>query len=456
MSSRIQLDESARLWSAILASVRSRWAEIYRTWFEEIPHGEFVNGELIITLDDPVRSAYLRNDCHEALLDAIMTVTGLILPVRIICTSDDRTLASSMPPMVTRLPLSADYTFEQFVIGPSNRMAHAATRAVCSRPGKQYNPLFIYGPSGLGKTHLLQATCFDLAEQTSERGVLYVTCESFVSDFVRAIRDNNLPAFQSAVRAADAIVIDDVQFLSDREGSQDEFFHTFNTLHTNGRQIVLSADVPPTEIPTLEDRLTSRFSWGLVVKIDPPDRETRSAILAKKAALRGVDAPPEALDYVAERVASNVRSLEGALKNLILESSASGEPITLDLARRLFGGTSGPARLVPIEEIIESVCTHFSVRRIDLVGRRRSRSISLPRQIAMYLARRLTSMSLEEIGSHFSSRDHTTVMHAERTIAQECNLNKLIAETVAVLTTKLTSRADDSRKRWPAVGADLS
>jgi chromosomal replication initiator protein len=426
-------------WGSLLATVRARYPELYRSWFAALPDGEFANGELVIRVDDPQQMEFLRDQCRNAFFESVMMLTGRMFPVRFFCPAATAPLATSAPLTLTRAPLSADYTFEQFVVGPSNRLAHAACQAVCNQPGRVYNPLFIHGSSGLGKTHLLQATCLALSRGLPSLEILYVTCESFVNDFVRAIRDGQIEAFHEYVRNCGAIVIDDVQFIANRESSQEELFHTFNALYQYGRQIILSADTPPTEIPTLEERLVSRFTWGLVTKIDPPNRETRHAILAKKAELHGCQAPADVLDYIAERVASNVRSLEGALKGVMLESSASREPITLELAKRLFpSAETSVGRPVQVVEILDAVSKHFGVRVHDLVGRKRSRSISFPRQVGMFLARRLTPLSLEEIGLHFGGRDHTTVMHAERAVSAECKGDPRTAEIIDALTRVLT------------------
>ena len=424
-------------WNTLLDAVRRAYPELFRAWFNELPPGEIESGELRVIVADPTRRRYLLDSCANAFARCAMEQTGFLIPVRFLPPdADPDAVASSSTDPLTTPSLSADYTFDQFVVGPSNRLAHAACRAVCNQPGSLYNPLFIHGSSGLGKTHLLQATCADLAQRGA--AVSYLSCETFINDFVRAIETGRLADFRDRARHVDALVIDDVQFLANRESSQEELFHTFNTLYQAGKQVILSADSPPSEIPTLEDRLVSRFNWGLVTQIDPPNRETRQAILHKKARLRGCEIPDDLLDFIAARVESNVRLLEGALTRLISETQIGGKPMSLDTARHVIEQFAGkPARSLQISDILETVASHFGIRLPELVGRKRSRSISHPRQIAMYLARKLTPLSLQEIGFHFGGRDHSTVLHAERVIEAARRKNPDTANLLTKLTNDL-------------------
>jgi len=429
-------------WGEFLERLRAQHPELYRAWMAELAPPKVEGGELRIVVDDPARASYLRETCAGPFVQLAMQTTGLLLSVRFLCSREPPVVrASAELSALTKLPLSPDYTFEQFVVGPSNRLAHAACRAVCAQPGTVYNPLFIHGRSGLGKTHLLQAACHALTQSDSSGEVVYITCDTFVNDLVRAIETGRLQQFRDSTRSAAALVIDDVQFLAHRESSQEELFHTFNALHQSRRQIVLSADSPPAEIPTLEDRLVSRFNWGLVTQIDPPSRETRQAILQKKARLRGCEVPDEILDLIASRVETSVRLLEGALTRLISETQIAGRPMTLETARQILDELDGrPARPPAVGDILETVSRHFGVRQADLVGRKRSRSVSFPRQIGMYLARKLTPLSLEEIGSYFGGRDHSTVLHAERVIDADRRRTRETAETLSLLTRQLLSR----------------
>lgn len=430
-------------WDALLGTVRSDFPEIYRSWFETLRASEPAGGILRVRVDDPARTRYLRDQCTQPFVDAIMAQTGHMVTVQFYCDHELEAGVLSGPELtgLTRMPISPDYTFDQFVVGASNRLAHAACRAATAQPGTLYNPLFIHGLSGLGKTHLLQAICAEIGKADPPQEAVYITCETFVNDFVRAIEQGTLPQFRDSARRADVLVIDDVQFLANRESSQEEFFHTFNVLYQSRRQIILSADSPPVEIPTLEDRLISRFNWGLVAQIDPPNRETRQAILHKKARLRGCEVPDEVLDLIAERVESNVRTLEGALTKLILETQIGGKPMTIETAEQSLGEFDGrSSRPLHVSDILNAVSQYFGIRVPELVGRKRSRSVSFPRQVGMYLARKLTPLSLEEIGSHFGGRDHSTVLHAERVIEAERAQERQTADTLSELTRQLLAK----------------
>jgi chromosomal replication initiator protein len=431
-------------WDALLQTIRADFPELYRSWLADLPPGTLRGGELRVVLSDPAQLHFLRQNCSMAFSHAAMALTGHLISVRFDPPSDDPAQmapTAAAPATLAPTPLSPDYTFDQFVVGPSNRLAHAACRAVCAQPGSLYNPLFIHGLSGLGKTHLLQASCADLARRNPYSVITYVTCETFVNDFVHAIETGQLARFRHHARGADTLLIDDIQFLANRESSQEELFHTFNALYQSGKQVILSADSPPAHIPTLEDRLISRFNWGLVTQIDRPNRETRHAILHKKARLRGYEIPAELLDYIAGRVESNVRVLEGALTKLVSETHLTGKPMTLDTAREILAHVDGPLpRTLQVSDILDVVSTHFNVRLAELIGRKRSRSLSYPRQLAMYLARRLTPLSLEEIGVHFGGRDHSTVLHAERVIETSRHTHEATARTLTQLTGRLLAR----------------
>jgi chromosomal replication initiator protein len=430
-------------WRTLLDSVRAEFPNLYRSWFDALPAPILRGGELLVVVKDPAKMRFLRDSCSAAFAQTATAATGRLISVRFTCPGEGTPIASAStrPTLLTESPLSADYTFDQFVVGTSNRLAHAACRAVCGQPGSLYNPLFIHGASGLGKTHLLQATCTELGARHPAPRVCYVSCDAFVNDFVRAIETGQLASFRDRARRADALVIDDVQFLANRESSQEELFHTFNALYQTAKQIVLSADSPPSQIPTLEDRLVTRFNWGLVTQIDPPNREMRQAILHKKAHLRGYEVPDELVDFIAARVESSVRLLEGALTRLISETQIGGKPMTLDTARDVLEQLHG--RCSPglqVSDILEAVSQRFGVRITDLIGRRRSRSISHPRQLAMYLTRKLTPLSLQEIGAHFGGRDHSTVLHAERVIDSTRLKSKDTALVLSQLTNQLLAR----------------
>ncbi|MCK4342969.1 MAG: chromosomal replication initiator protein DnaA [Phycisphaerae bacterium] len=430
-------------WDRLVETVQADEPDLYRSWFTSLRPSQPQGGQLTVQVNDPAQAYYLREQCRKAFVQAAMKVSGHLLTVEFSSPQElhPQPLAVNQPPALTEMPLSADYTFDQFVVGASNRLAHAACGAVCNQLGTLYNPLFIHGASGLGKTHLLQATCAEVLRLTPDLRVLYVTCETFVNDFVRAIASGQWQPFRDCTRRADLLAIDDVQFLANRESSQEELFHTFNVLYQSRKQIILTADTAPNDIPTLEDRLVSRFNWGLVVQIDAPTRETRQAILHKKAHLRGVEIPSEVTDYIAEHVEDNVRLLEGTLTRLITESQLGGKPLNVQTAREILSTYGNHnQRPLQISEILEAVSKHFGIRLQELLGRKRNRSISHPRQVAMYLARKLTPLSLEEIGMHFGGRDHSTVLHAERSVESERAADHQLSQALTQLSQRLLTR----------------
>ncbi|NIA20911.1 MAG: chromosomal replication initiator protein DnaA [Anaerolineaceae bacterium] len=318
-----------------------------------------------------------------------------------------------------QLRLNPNYTFDNFVVAPSNRLAHAACSAVCEAPGRAYNPLFLHGTVGLGKSHLLQAICQRLLMRKEKIEILYLSCESFVNQFIVSVERGELEQFRYRYRHVDVLVIDDIHFLADKERTQEEFFHTFNTLYQSQRQVILSSDSPPHEIPHLEERLVSRFKWGLVARLDKPSFETRVAIVTKKARLRGLELPEEVIRFIARTIDTNIRELEGAVTRVGAQSQLTGATISVDSAREvLMDSLPQRPREIIVPEIIAAVVRRFSIRVADLQSKRRSKSISEPRQIAMYLSRRMTKLSLEEIGGYFGGRDHTTVLHADRKIKE--------------------------------------
>ena len=309
--------------------------------------------------------------------------------------------------------LNPDFTFATFVEGKSNQLARAAANQVGENPGRAYNPLFIYGGVGLGKTHLMHAVGNQIRERNPAARIAYVHSERFVSEMVRALQHNTINEFKQTYRTLDALLIDDIQFFAGKTQSQEEFFHTFNALLEGQQQIILSCDRYPKEVTGLEERLKSRFGWGLTVAIEPPELETCVAILMAKAQAAGADLPEEVAFFVAKRIRSNVRELEGALRRVLATSRFTGRPVTLELAREALKDLlAAQERLVTIENIQKTVAEYFKIRVADLLSKRRSRSIARPRQVAMALARELTNHSLPEIGDAFGGRDHTTVMHA--------------------------------------------
>jgi chromosomal replication initiator protein len=431
-----------------------------RKWFDSLTVLHLNGGSLGIGCPDEATVQFLRDNCKSSFTRAAQQITGHLITVDFSVDTPDKLSSSSgrfesgsdeailqkkhgsaelAEAKIVTLKLHPDYTFDNFVVGPSNRLAHASCFAVSQSPGNTYNPLFIYGNSGLGKTHLLHAVCFEAQRKSNGAVIQFLSCEDFVNRFIRAIEEGNLSGFQSQFRTVDMLVIDDVQFLREREHSQEEFFHTFNALYNNGKQIILSADSPPGKIPSLEARLISRFNWGLVTRIDPPSYETRVAIVQKKAHLRGLNISDEIAEYIARKLHANIRELEGALTTIYAVATTTDKVIDLELAQRaLEGQIKAAARHISITDIIEVVTSHFDVRLADLQSKKRSQSITEPRQICMYLARNLTKHSLEEIGGHLGGRDHTTVMHACSKISQAEKSDPQMHSLLGELTKKIT------------------
>ena len=339
--------------------------------------------------------------------------------------------------------LNPKYTFETFVIGSSNRFAHAAAVAVAEAPAKAYNPLFVYGESGLGKTHLLHAIGHYAQHLFTGARVRYVSSEEFTNDFINSLRDDKQHAFQRRYRDVDVLLVDDIQFLENKERTQEEFFHTFNTLHNATKQIVITSDRPPQQLSTLEDRLRTRFQWGLITDVQPPDIETRIAILRKKAASDRLMAPPEVLEFIASKIATNIRELEGALIRVTAFASLNRQPVDLSLAeivlKDLIPADGGPE--ITGATIMAATAEYFGLTMEDLCGSSRSRVLVTARQIAMYLCRELTDLSLPKIGQMFGGRDHTTVIHADRKIRGQMAERRATYNQVAELTNRIKTRS---------------
>lgn len=338
--------------------------------------------------------------------------------------------------------LNPKYTFDSFVIGNSNRFAHAASLAVAESPAKAYNPLFIYGGVGLGKTHLMHAIGHYILQNNPNAKVVYVSSEKFTNELINAIKDDKNEEFRNKYRKVDVLLIDDIQFIAGKERTQEEFFHTFNALHEENKQIILSSDRLPKEIPTLEDRLRSRFEWGLIADIQPPDFETRMAILKKKADVEGLNVPNEVMVYIATKIKSNIRELEGALIRIIAYSSLTNRDVSVDLASEALKDIISNKESAPVtvKTIQESVANYYNLRIEDLKSQRRTRNIAYPRQIAMYLSRKLTDMSLPKIGEEFGGRDHTTVIHAYEKISENLKTDEGLQSMINDITKKLTQK----------------
>lgn len=407
----------SQLWQRIIQHVVAHGGEVIRPWFEQLEPLALEHGLLEIQVPGAREQAYCQQRATRLFTEAAQGATGRLVGVCFLTPPGGAPTAEEpLDQLDLALPLNDDYTFAGFVAGPCNRLAHAACVAVAESPGESYNPLFVHGSSGLGKTHLLQATSREIIRKRRQK-LSFLSCETFMNHLIEAIERGQLQEFRYRYREIDVLVVDDVQFLSNHDQTQEEFFHTFNTLYQARKQIILSCDRPPTEIPHLEERLVSRFNWGLVAGIDRPAYETRVAIAHKKAAARGLQLPEDVVRFVAGTIDSNTRELEGAITKISMLARVLDQPVDLALAEEALGtDLAARRREVTIEHIIVAVTKRFGVRLAELQSRKRTKSISLPRQVCMYLARSLTRHSLQEIGGYFGGRDHTTVLHANRAI----------------------------------------
>ena len=425
-----------RLWQQILAQVRQRDGDVVKPWFNSLEASQLENGVLEIRARSASHVRYLHQNATEVFTQSAQAVTGHLVGVHFVAAGSDSAepAPNEFAPESSGHPsLKEDYVFDSFVVGPCNRLAHAACVAVSESPGQAYNPLFLHGSVGLGKTHLLQAVGHEVIRRQPAAKVLFLTCETFIRHFIQGVENGDLHNFRYRYRHVDVIMIDDIHFLADRESSQEEFFHTFNTLYQAHKQIILTADSAPSQIPSLEQRLTSRFNWGLVARIDRPAYETRVAIVHKKAHLKGLNVPDDVISLIATKVDSNTRELEGALTKVAGWAAINGGAITLEIAKQaLADPDTAQTREVSIQQIFDAITARFNVRLTDLQGKKRTKSIAYPRQVCMHLARHLTRHSLEEIGGYFGGRDHTTVLHAVRTIErqrhQDAHLQALLEE----------------------------
>jgi chromosomal replication initiator protein len=432
--------------------------QVYEFAFAGARPVELTDDRILLAVESELLRNWIRQRYLALLKDALFEVRGADLDVQIEVAAAEEgapaepAVASEPAPAPrvhpTALParrasgLQPRFTFEAFVTGPSNRFAHAAALAVAEAPARAYNPFFIYGGVGLGKTHLLHAIGHFVAANHPELSLTYVSVETFTNEFINALRDGGIRSFKDRYRSTDILLIDDIQSLQGREQTQEEFFHTFNALHDSGKQIVISSDRPPKQIATLEDRLRSRFEMGLITDVQPPDIETRIAILQKRVqADRYVIHDPEVLSFIAARVSTNVRALEGALTRVVAHGSISGRRIDVDLAGEvledLFPAGEGT---LSFEVIQGEVCRHYGVSHDEITGDKRTRRIVLPRQVAMYLSRELTDASLPQIGRAFGGRDHTTVMYAVQKVTNQMSGEGEVLTAVRDLTGRLTGR----------------
>ena len=441
-----------RLWDDVSRRLRGTLNDTtYATWFAAAVPESLRDDRFVIVVPNDFTRSWIESHFHGLLHAALRDVMGRDVRVVFKVAELDahpqpegaRTVESSAP-AEAQPGSNPKYTFDNFVIGSSNRFAHAAALAVAEAPAQAYNPLFIYGGTGLGKTHLLQAIGAYVSNHSKGLTTRYVTSETFTNDFINSLRDKRIEGFKHRYRAYDVLLVDDIQFLEGKERFQEEFFHTFNSLYEAGRQIVISSDRPPKEIATLEERLRSRFEWGLITDIQPPDLETRIAILRKKVTTDGIAVnDPEVLTFIAGRVSTNIRELEGALTRVVAFSSLTGLELDVELAEQVLRDlfpNSGDLPEVTIARIQEAVCDRFSLTVQELVSPRRSQAVAYPRQVAMYLSRELTDASLPKIGKEFGGRDHTTVLHANSKITRMISEDRAVYNLVQDLTARIKHR----------------
>jgi len=441
------------VWNKVLELIKTELnIPTFKTWFENTKPISINDSNFIISVPNYFAKEWLESRYLSLINNSLKRVLGDLYSIEIVV--DKKSFIDSYKKPVKKLSFFQKftkpnikkyedfypkYTFETFVTGESNRFAHAAALAVAESPAKSYNPLFIYGGVGLGKTHLLNAIGHYIREQYQNILVKYVTSEKFLNDFINSIRDDKANAFQKKYRNKDVLLIDDIQFLGDKTRTQIEFFHTFNDLYNNNKQIVISSDRPPKDIPELEERLRSRFEWGLITDIQPPALETRIAILRKFSAREGYQVPDDVMEYIADRIKSNIRELEGSLIRVAAYASLNRIPVDINLTEEalkdIFPENSN--HVITINAIQKEICKYFSIPSKKLLGKERTKEIALPRQIAMYLSRELTDSSLAKIGMSFGKRDHTTVLYAFSKISELLNQDREIYNQVKEITNRL-------------------
>ena len=464
----------------LMEDVRGRISKRqYSTWFARASMGSWDDGHLVIGLPNRFYQVWFQNKFTELIRDAAERVSQAPVKVQFdiaetpldapaIAPDSDgpgSTEADGAAPAVRAtapetsesypapfqgsgsddLPLTLNdvYSFDNFIIGPSNSVAHASAQAVAENPGRAYNPLFIHGSVGLGKTHLLHAVCHEFLKRYPEDRVCFLSCEEFTNEFVRSLQRNDVDSFRARFRNVHLLVIDDIHFLKGKERTQEEFFHTFNGLYQSNRQIVLSSDAAPTEIPTLEDRLVSRFNWGLVSQLEQPEMETRMAIVRRKAELMAVAVPNDVVEFIAANFRNNIRELEGALLSTKAHADVARRPIDMKFAKEaLKPHIKAPGAGITLDKIAQMVCREHEVKLSDLRSKRRGRSVSEPRQMIMFIARQLTKLSLDEIGDHFGGRDHSTVLYAVRKTERRYANEPALANTIDRIVDRLGGRLD--------------
>jgi chromosomal replication initiator protein len=414
-------DISNELWQSALGMLERSFSKpVFEMWIKPMRFVSYHGNELHVTVHSNFARDWVGTKLKSQVVGVLREVFGTDLELRLSVAEPGNPAQGAAPPParpsedLRTANLNARYTFEEFVVGNSNRFAHAAAQAVASAPARAYNPLFLYGGVGLGKTHLMHAIGHRVMQDNNTANVVYVTCEKFTNEFIIALQNNRTPEFRNRYRQVDVLLIDDIQFLAGKETTQEEFFHTFNALHESGRQLIISSDRPPKEIQTLESRLRSRFEWGLLTDIQAPDLETREAILRKKAESEQIPVPDEVTSFIAKVIPSNIRELEGALIRVVAYASLTKSPITIDLAAEVLKSAVAqqPLQRITIIKIKETVAGAHGLTVKEMDNGRRDQRLAAPRQIAMYIATELTNYSLPQIAREFGKKDHTTVMYA--------------------------------------------
>nr|WP_202111740.1 chromosomal replication initiator protein DnaA [Saccharibacillus sp. WB 17] len=440
------------MWQQILSIIQTKLSKpSFDTWFKATEVIQLTQGALTVSAPTTFAVEWLESRYTKLVAQVAFDVLGRSVTVKFVIEEpghEEELLQrqSSPPPTPVQVSVEANtnmlnpkYTFDTFVIGSGNRFAHAASLAVAEAPAKAYNPLFLYGGVGLGKTHLMHAIGHYILQHNPSSRVVYISSEKFTNEFINSIRDNRGESFRNKYRNIDILLIDDIQFIAGKESTQEEFFHTFNALHEESKQIIISSDRPPKEIPTLEERLRSRFEWGLITDIQPPDLETRIAILRKKARAEKLDVPNEAMMYIANQIDTNIRELEGALIRVVAYSSLTNQDVTAHLAAEALKDIipSSRPRIITIQDIQQRVGEYYNLKMEDFKARKRTKAIAFPRQVAMYLSRELTDYSLPKIGEAFGGRDHTTVIHAHEKISRSLKIDQELSKVVHSLTEKI-------------------
>ncbi len=443
----------ASLWEVTKSELRSLLNKSdFETWFSNLQPIEILDGNvLVLEVPSVLNEAWITGNFAEMLRKQLTLSAGRNMDYRLKVSAGARDLRAlapaSAPVRTSRVPaaatapaIKAGNTFVNFIVGPENEMAHGAALAVAKDPGHVYNPLFIHGPTGLGKTHLMHAIAHSVYAANPQARIAYISSETFTNDFIGALQSGSISAFRRRYRELDLLLIDDIQFLAGKDSTQEEFFHTFNELHNNHEQVVLTSDRPVSEIAKLEERLVSRFQWGMVASISAPGLETRIAILRQKAASRGLDLPPQVAEFIAQRIARNVRHLEGSITRIAGLTGISRKPLDLAQVEKLLHDilVEEASHTLTVEVIQRKVAEHYRIQMSDMTSKRRMQNIAFPRQIAMYLATQLTGMSLVAIGQSFGGRDHGTVIHARKTVSNQMEVDLNVRRSVDYLRDQLS------------------